>query len=69
MTAEWSGAKDCSVGVMFFSSGSTSARLQTAAIPFGVGTSGVGTFHLQNTEIGVEDVLDHHLMAPGGEWR
>lgn len=38
-------------------------KLHGVVIPFGVGTSGVGTFHLQNTEIGVEDVLDHLPMA------
>lgn len=56
-------------GVQCFSAvGSTSAKLQTGAIPFGVGNPGVGTFHLQNTEIGVEDVLDHHLMALADRW-
>lgn len=36
---------------------------------FGVGNPGVGVFHLQIPEIGVEDVLDHHLMALADRWR
>ena len=44
-------------------------RLHGVVIPFGVGNPGVGVFALQNTEIGVEDVLDHHLMALADRWR
>ena len=55
--------------VMFFSSGSTSAVLQTRRHPLwsGCAASGVGIMGIQNLEIGVVDALDHLLMAPGDE--
>lgn len=51
---------------MFFSSGSTSAVLQTRRHPLwsGCAASGVGIMGIQNLEIGVVDALDHLLMAP-----
>lgn len=50
---------------MFFSSGSTSAVLQTRRHPLwsGCAASGVGIMGIQNLEIGVVDALDHLLMA------